>query len=109
MHDPEYNGTYYAWINANYSSDSGLYIYNGVDAPMLIDSGVVEFGISEDYIAYGKDEAVWVYIFASGQIYRITPERESTQFLGTSGGYIMWMDVTSRERDVIRYASLPEF
>ena len=109
VHDPEYNGTYYAWINANYSSDSELYIYNGVDAPMLIDSGVVEFGISEDYIAYGKDEAVWVYIFASGQIYRITPERESTQFLGTSGGYIMWMDVTSRERDVIRYASLPEF
>ena len=76
---------------------------------MLIDSGVAEFGISKDYIAYGKDEAVWVYIFASGQIYRITPERESTQFLGTSGGYIMWMDVTSRERDVIRYALLPEF
>lgn len=35
------------------------------------------------------------------------PERENTQFLGVSGGYVMWMDVTSRERDIIKYALPP--
>ena len=33
--------------------------------------------------------------------------RENTQFLGVSGGYVMWMDVTSRERDIIKYALPP--
>ena len=74
----------------------------------MIDTGVVEFGVSDDYIAYGKNDAVWVYLFSDGSIYRITPEREAAQFLGVSGGYIMWMDVTSRDRDIIRYVALPE-
>ncbi len=109
VHDPEYNGSYYAWLGSPHDENSTLYVSNGVDAPVSIDTGVVEFGISEKFIAYGKNDAVWVYLFADGSIYRITPERESAQFLGTSGGYIMWMDVTSRERDIIRYVALPEF
>ena len=69
--------------------------------------GVVEFGIAENFVAYGKDEAVWIYVFENGKSYRLTPERENTQFLGVSGGYVMWMDVTSRERDIIKYALPP--
>lgn len=109
IHDPQYNGNYYAWLGSSHDADASLYVYNSVDAPIVIDTGVVEFDISDKFIAYGKNEAVWVYLFSTGAIYRITPERESAQFLGTSNGYIMWMDVTSRERDIIRYVSLPEF
>ena len=68
---------------------------------------MVEFGISDSFIAYGKDEAIWIFVFETQKTYRLTPEREHAQFLGVSGGYIMWMDVTSRERDIIRYAKLP--
>lgn len=109
IHDPQYNGNYYAWLGSSHDADAALYVYNGSDAPVVIDTGVVEFDISDKFVAYGKNEAVWVYLFSTGAIYRITPERESAQFLGTSNGYILWMDVTSRERDIIRYVSLPEF
>lgn len=109
IHDPEYNGNYYAWLGSSHDSDASLYVYNGYDDPVAIDTGVVEFAISSRFIAYGKNEAVWVYLFSTGSIYRITPEREGAQFLGASDDVIMWMDVTSRERDIIRYVSLPEF
>ena len=75
--------------------------------PVAAAEGVVEFGIAENFVAYGKDEAVWIYVFENGKSYRLTPERENTQFLGVSGGYVMWMDVTSRERDIIKYALPP--
>ncbi|MCH5279090.1 MAG: hypothetical protein J1E60_04795 [Christensenellaceae bacterium] len=106
VHDPEFNGTYYAWLDAHHSESTDLY-YSGGTQAILIDTGVVEFGISDNYIAYSKGEAVWIFVFENQKTYRLTPERESAQFLGVSGGYVMWMDVTSRERDIIRYVRLP--
>lgn len=107
IHNPEYNGKYYAWIDSHYNKNSTLYVYDGNGKPKAVDEGIVEFGIDEKYVAYEKDEAVWVYLFETGRIYRITPEREQTQFLGVSGGCIFWMDVTSRERDIMKYIKLP--
>lgn len=109
VHDPECNDEFYAWLDAPHDESTILYTSNGVDAPIAVDTGVVEFGIGDNFIAYGKDEAIFVYLFDLNKTYRITPEREMAQFLGVSDGYIMWMDVTSRERDIIRYTSLPEF
>ena len=107
IHNPEYNGRYYTWIDSHYGEDSTLYVYDGNGTPAAVDEGIVEFGIAEKYVAYEKNEAVWIYLFETGKTYRITPEREQTQFLGVSGGYIFWMDVTSRERDIIKYIKLP--
>lgn len=108
IHDPEFNGSYYVWLDSAHTENCTLYVYNGYDEPVAIDSGVVEFAITDKYIAYGKDEAVWVYLFSDGSVYRITPDRETAQFLNASDRLIMWMDVTSRDRDIIRYVELPE-
>ncbi len=107
VHDPEYNGKYFAWLSANHSEDTALYIWDGVGAPRVLEEGVVEFGLSDDFIAYGKDGAVHVYIFDSGSTYRVSPERENTHFLGVSSGTVIWMDVTSRERDIIKFSVPP--
>ena len=107
IHNPEYNGEYYAWIDSHYNENSTLYVYDGEADPVAVDSDIVEFGIADRYIAYEKNEAIWIYLFETGRVYKITPEREQTQFLGVSGGYIFWMDVTSRERDIIKYIKLP--
>ncbi len=107
VHDPEYNGEYYAWLNAPHSPGTALYTASAASDPMLVAEGVTEFGISEKFIAYGKDDAVFIYVFETGQSYRITPEREDALFLGVSGGTVLWMDVTSRERDIIKYAVPP--
>lgn len=109
VHDPEYNGSYFAWLDSPHGADANLYVSDGINAPVAIASGVIEFGIGSNFIAYGKDNAIYVYLFETGSSYRITPERETTQFLGVSDDLIMWMDVTSRERDIIRYIRLPKF
>ena len=107
VHDPEYNGRYYAWLDSHHTEDAVLYASDGEGKPFVVAEGVVEFGISDRFIAYGKDSAVYIYAFENGKTYRITPEREIAQFLGVSGGTVMWMDVTSRERDIIKYAIPP--
>lgn len=107
VHDPEFNGRYYAWIDAPHSPDASLYTADTAGDPMLVAKGVTDFGISEKYIAYGKDNAVYIYLFETGNSYCITPEREDAQFIGVSGGTVLWMDVTSRERDIIKFAIPP--
>ena len=106
VHDPEYNGRYYAWLDSHHSEDTGLYVSDGTEN-FLVARGVAEFGISDKFVAYGLDNAVYIYLFENKTSYRITPEREDTQFLGTTGGTVMWMDVTSRERDIIKFAIPP--
>ncbi len=112
IHDPETNGSYFAWIDAHHSESSKLYVApvptSGTAlTPKLIASGVVDFYLDDDFVAYSIDEVVYVYMFDGGSSYRITPERELAQLLGASDGCVIWMDVTSRERDVLKYARIP--
>lgn len=107
VHDPEGDGEHFAWLDSHHGQNSILYVSNGTDKPKAVAEGVVEFGFSDEFVAYGMNDAIWIYVFANQKTYRITPEREMTQFLGVSGNCVMWMDVTSRERDVIKYAKLP--
>lgn len=111
VHDPEYNGRYFAWIDSHHSADSTLYFAEVSEGTELVSkpvaSGVVDFYLDDDFIAYSLDEVIYVYMFNSGLSYRITPERELAQLLGASEGYVTWMDVTTRERDVLKYTKIP--
>ncbi len=111
VHDPEMNGNYVVWLDAHHSATSKLYV-----APLdgstslnssVIATGVVDFYLDEKFVAYSIDEVVYVYMFDTGKSYRITPEWESAQLLGASGGYVIWMDVTTRECDVLKFANIP--
>lgn len=48
-----------------------------------------------------------VFSFAEGKIYRVTQEYESALLLGVSDDYVVWMDVTSRERDIVKFTKIP--
>ena len=112
VHDPEFNGEYFVWIDAHYSENSTLYYAEKPEGDRLeshkIADGVVDFYIDERFVAYSVDEVIYVYLFNSGESFRITPERELAQLLGASDGHVIWMDVTTRERDVLKYAAIPE-
>lgn len=108
VHDPKSSGAYTAWISDVHSNNSQLYYVAGLSGtPVLIDNGVVDFGIGPGFAAYSRGENVYVYIFETRKIYRLSQEYEAAQFLGCSGGYVMWMDVTSRERDIVKYIAIP--
>lgn len=108
IHDPECNSQYIAWLDEVHSRNTQLYGMNGFGgSPFLIDSGVVEFGLGSDFVAYSRDEGIYVYMFDSGDIYRLTQDYEQAMFLGVSDDHVMWMDVTSRERDIVKFIEIP--
>ena len=108
VHDPECNRQYTAWLTEVHSRDTQLYGMNGFGGePFLIDSGVVEFGLGSDFVAYSRDEGIYVYMFNGGSIYRLTQDYEQAMFLGVSDDHVMWMDITSRERDIVKFIEIP--
>lgn len=107
VHDPETNGVYTAWLDAHHAPETGLYFSKNGSLPVKIASGVVEFGIADSFIAYSKDETIYAYRFENSQTYRISADYEKAQFLGVSDSSVIWMDVTSRERDIIKFSRLP--
>jgi hypothetical protein len=107
VHDPQTNGTYTAWLDAHHAPDTCLYYSREGGKPVKIASGVVQFGMADTFIAYCKDEAIYAYRFDNGKTYQISADYESAQFLGVSDSCVIWMDVTSRERDIIKFSRLP--
>lgn len=107
VHDPESNGRYTAWLDAHHSPGTNLYLSISGGEARIIATGVVEFGMSDTFVAYSKDEVIYAYRFDNGRTYRISAEYEAAQFLGVSDSCVIWMDVTSRERDILKFSRLP--
>ncbi len=107
VHNPQGDGVYTAWLDGSYGADTRLYCTKNNGTLVLIDSGVVDFGFSSKFVAYAKNETIYVYMFEEGKSYPITPEKELAQFLGVSDGKVLWIDVTTRERDIVKFAAIP--
>ncbi|MCE5236498.1 MAG: hypothetical protein ABFC62_08700 [Clostridiaceae bacterium] len=107
VHDPQGDGTYTAWLDGCHGPDTRLYYCKGNGSAVEVDSGVVDFGLGGGFVAYSKESAIYVYKFGERKAYRITPEKELAQFLGVSDGKVLWMDVTTRERDIVKFAPIP--
>ncbi|HWR22096.1 MAG TPA: hypothetical protein VN366_01350 [Feifaniaceae bacterium] len=106
VHDPLTNGKQWIWRNGSHGPGDDLYMTQNGTSAKLIAENIADYGISEHFAAYSRNEAIYVYFFDNGQTVQITPdtERERTQLLGVSDGVVIWMDVTSRERDIMKYA-----
>ncbi len=106
VHDPMTNGRQWIWRNGNHGVSDDLYWTQNAQKPRLLAEDIVEYGLSDTFAAYSKDESIHVFFFDDGSTAVITPpaERERAQLLGVSNGVVIWMDVTSRERDIMKYA-----
>ena len=80
----------------------------GASEPALVAQGVVQFGMGNKFIAYSKDETIYLYRFDNKKTYKLSGEYEKAQFMGVSDGKVIWMDVTSRERDILKYSEVPD-
>lgn len=108
VHDPLTNGIQWVWRDGSHGPGDNLYWTQNLNTPTKLQEDIVDYGLARTFTAYSKDEAIFVYLFASGKTVRITPDGEKVQLLGVSNGVVMWMDVTSRERDILKYARIDE-
>ena len=107
VHDPITNGKQWVWRNGSHGEGDDLYWTQNAQPPKLLAEDIVEYGLSSTFAAYSKNEAIYVYFFDDGTSTVITPtDRERAQLLGVSNGVVIWMDVTSRERDIMKYARI---
>lgn len=111
-HDPKTDGKRIAWMDGNHDTVTGLYVADITDgeasSPTLVAEGVVDYFMGDGFLAYSKGEQVWIYIFAEQQAFALTRDVELAQLLNADGDVVMWMDVTSRARDVVKYARIPK-
>ncbi|MDR1620003.1 MAG: hypothetical protein LBS18_05010 [Clostridiales bacterium] len=109
VHNPMTNGSHWVWRDGLYGENNNLYYTQGGSAPQLIAENILEYGISDSFVAYSKyNEPIKVYLFDKDIEIDITPnvDQERTQLLAVTNGVVIWMDITSREREVMKYARM---
>lgn len=107
VHDPESDGTYTAWLDSHHGPGCTLYYSKNDTEPVKVAQDVVEFGLGSHFLAFSREEAIWVYMFDNQRTYRVSSDQEKAQFLGLSDDKVIWMDVTTRTRDIVKFAAIP--
>ncbi len=109
VHDPMTNGRQWVWRDGLHGEGDDLYLAQNGMQPKCIAEDIVEYGLSDTFVAYSKNEAIFVYFFDNGTTTQITPATgELALLMGVSDDTVIWMDVTSREqnRDIMKYARI---
>jgi hypothetical protein len=109
VHEPLYNGKYFAWIDGNYSPNSKLYLSEPNGTPKMIDQGITTYSLGDGILVYGKSQQVWVYIIATGEYCRLTSSMEKGMLPSVDGRTVVWYDKTSNSAaDTLRYKVLTD-
>lgn len=109
VHEPLYNGTYFAWVDGNYAPRQSLYIGKPNEAPVKVDDSVTTYSLGKDILVYGKDMQIWVYVISTGEYCRLTSGSEEGKTPLACGNAVLWSvwtkDITG---DVMRYKLLTD-
>lgn len=66
---------------------------------------VLNYGISEEFVAYDKDGAIYVYFIEDGYEQIITPAAERGWLACVANGTVLWYETgVSSSRDLLKYA-----
>ncbi len=109
VHEPVYNGRYYAWIDGNKSPNAKLYLSEFGQAPKVIAEGVTTYSLGSDILVYGHARQVWVYVLATGETCRLTSQGDLGMLPEAFGRTVVWYDITEGTgSDVLRYKILSD-
>jgi hypothetical protein len=109
VHEPLYNGTYFAWIDGNYSPNSKLYLSLPNGTPQVIAQGVTTYSLGDGILVYGKNQQVWVYVISTGETCRLTSGHEKGMLPYVTGRTVLWYDLTDGDSaDTLRYKKLSD-
>lgn len=102
VHEPLYNGDVFVWLDSNKSRESKLYLGRAGEQPIVIDKGITTYSIGEGMVVYGKNQAVWAYVIATGELCRLTSENEMGMLPFASKRTVVWYKLPA-DSDVLRY------
>jgi len=112
--DPVTNGEVIAFLNTQRSLDGDLMVSVGGGEPVVVATGVLNFSLGDHFIAYTKDEAVYVYYWEDGSTGRLSNSNSKALLASVTEDVVLWYDITDgiigekqKDRDVIKMATVP--
>jgi len=112
--DPVTNGEVIAFLNTQRSYEGDLMVSIGGEQPLVVASGVLNFGLGDNYIAYTRDEAIHVYYWADGSTGRLSNMNSRAILASVNENICLWYDITDgiigekeKDRDVLKMADIP--
>ena len=102
VHDPKCNGTYLAYLTGNHGEDADLMLVTD-DGLVKVAAGVARFALGDTFIAYNRFDRNYVYFPVDGTTFCTTRSEETSLLLTAGEKYIVWMDVTWRDKDISEF------
>ncbi|MBQ9942209.1 MAG: hypothetical protein IJP03_04285 [Christensenellaceae bacterium] len=105
---PKKSGIYTAFLSSTSGPPKDIYLMKGGETPILVESDVTNFDMGRDFLAYTKDNNIYVYRFSSGQKYRLNSQVSRGRLASVNGNTVVWYDVTggSADVDIVKYAKV---
>lgn len=100
---PKTNGDVVVWIDQNRGPDASLFMMRGQSIYCIEDGGVDNFDLGDDFVAYHKDGALYVYQYDTNKRMKINRDDEDVILSGVYGKSVVWFDVSNDaiSRDIV--------
>ncbi len=109
VHEPLFNGQYFAWIDTNKSFNATLYVAQPNTTPVAVASGISAYGLGDGFVVYGKDNGIYLYVIATAETCRLTDVTENGILPQVYGRTVIWQNKSiGGGRDVLRYKILSD-
>jgi len=96
-----------AFMSAASGVPDDVYLSENGAAPQLLVSGVTNMKMGDGFLAYTKDQAVYVYVFETGKSFRLNTAVSKALLSSVEGKSVCWYDVTSYDDvDIVKYAEM---
>ena len=114
---PKINKDVIAFLDTQRSLDGNLMLYDlaiNDGNPIKIASGVLNFDLGDNYVAYTKDEKVYIYYWADGSTGVVSNINSRAVLASVTDDVCLWYDITdgiigekTKDRDVLKMAVIP--
>ncbi len=97
--DPMIDGDNIVFIDTNRDEKARLLLCtkqgDTYSQPTQIAEGVVNYAVGDGYVAYTKDEGIYLYYFADKSTGRLTSESTRSFLASANGKDVVWYDITA--------------
>lgn len=97
-YDPMIDGDYLVFLNGPRDDASALMLSTRTgdtfSAPVVLAESVLNYAVGDGFVAYTKDDAVWIYYFADGSTGRLSGESTRALLSSANGKDVVWYDIT---------------
>ena len=112
VYNPMIDGDYVVFENGTGDDSSNLMLCTKTgdtySTPVMIAESVLNYCVGDGYVAYTKDDAVYIYYFADGSTGKLSKDSTKALLSSANGKDVVWYDITDIEAaNVVIHIQVP--